>query len=197
MTGTVWDGVWFVSMTALERNRMTTSRPLAPGILPVVPLDRASAKPLYRQLYEGYRDAIIERRLRSGQRLPSTRSLAAELQISRIPVLNAFDQLLAEGYFESRVGAGTFVASSLPEAISRPARQAAPSGDGAPARPARRILARRSEAVRATGAAWPWLEGLEPFHCPSPALDQFPVKVWSRLVARHARRPDARDLQYR
>ncbi len=171
---------------------MTT---LAPGILPVVALDRTSAKPLYKQLYEGYRDAIVERRLRSGQRLPSTRGLAAELQVSRIPVLNAFEQLLAEGYFESRVGAGTFVASSLPDAVSRPARQIAPSGNGGPARHGRRILARRSEAVRQSGA-WPWLEGVEPFHCPSPALDQFPVKVWSSLVARHARRPDAIHLQY-
>src|SRR5262249_37771435 len=85
-----------------------------PGILPVIAVDRGSTKPLYRQLYEGYRDAIVERRLRPGQRLPSTRSLAIELQISRIPVLNAFEQLLAEGYFESRTGSGTFVASAMP-----------------------------------------------------------------------------------
>lgn len=99
---------------------------MPPGILPVVAIDRTSGKPLYKQLYEGYRDAIVERRLSGGQRLPSTRSLATELQISRIPVLNAFEQLLAEGYFESRVGAGTFVASSLPDELSRAARQAAP-----------------------------------------------------------------------
>src|SRR5580765_1599423 len=77
------------------------ARTLPPGILPVVAVDRTSGKPLYKQLYEGYRDAIIDRRLSGGQRLPSTRGLAAELQISRIPVLGAFEQLLAEGYFES------------------------------------------------------------------------------------------------
>jgi len=71
------------------------STTLPPGILPVVPLDRKSRKPLYKQLYDGYRNAIVERRLRGGQRLPSTRSLAAELQISRIPVINAFEQLQA------------------------------------------------------------------------------------------------------
>src|SRR5262245_18665477 len=84
------------------------------GLVPAIGVDRVSAKPLYRQLYEGYRDAILEQRLRGGQRLPSTRSLAAELDISRIPVLGAFEQLVAEGYFESRVGAGTFVSRSLP-----------------------------------------------------------------------------------
>jgi len=173
------------------------STTLPPGILPVVPLDRKSRKPLYKQLYDGYRNAIVERRLRAGQRLPSTRSLADELQISRIPVLNAFEQLQAEGYFECRVGVGTFVASSLPDALSRPARQArqaTPASLSAATRPAPRILAKRSVAAPPP-AAWPWLEGFEPFHCPSPPLDHFPLKVWSRLVARHAR-PDGRDLQY-
>ncbi len=173
-------------------------RTLAPGILPVVPLDKASGRPLYKQLYEGYRDAIVERRLKSGQRLPSTRGLAAELRISRIPVLNAFEQLLAEGYLESRIGAGTFVARSLPDAISRPARQAPSARAGAPAgpaRPASRILARRSEAIL-RNASSRWLEGREPFHYPSPPLDQFPVKVWASLVARHSRRSEAGDLHY-
>ena len=169
------------------------SATLPPGILPVIPLDRKGDKPLYKQLYEGYRNAIVERRLRSGQRLPSTRSLAVELQISRIPVLNAFEQLLAEGYFESRVGSGTFVASSLPDAI-RPARQAAAARVQVATRPSRRILAKRSADAPQT-EGWPWLEGLEPFHCPSPPLDQFPLKVWSRLVARYSK-PGARDLQY-
>lgn len=83
------------------------------GVLPLIAVDRRSSVPLYRQVYEGYREAIVDRRLKAGQRLPSTRSLAAELGISRIPILGAFEQLLAEGYFESRVGAGTFVARSL------------------------------------------------------------------------------------
>jgi len=86
---------------------------VASEIVPLLALDRAAAKPLYRQLYDGFREAILAGRLSAGQRLPSTRSLADELQVSRLPVLTAFEQLLAEGYFESRVGAGTFVAPSL------------------------------------------------------------------------------------
>ncbi len=53
-----------------------------------------------------------------GQRVPSSRTLSVELGISRIPVLNAYAQLLAEGYFESRKGAGTFVSESLPESLT-------------------------------------------------------------------------------
>jgi len=145
---------------------------------------------MYKQLYEGYREAIVDRRLSGGQRLPSTRSLAAELRISRIPVLNAFEQLLAEGYFESRPGAGTFVAKALPEALSRPSRPPAAGAPASPGRPGRRILARRPQGLLADepGA---WLEGLEAFHCPSPPLDLFPNKIWSSLLTRHARRFDA------
>jgi DNA-binding transcriptional regulator YhcF (GntR family) len=78
-------------------------------------VDGKGPKPLYRQIYDAYRMAIVEGSLRPGQRIPSTRVLAAELGVSRFPVLSAYDQLLAEGYFESRVGAGTVVSSSLPD----------------------------------------------------------------------------------
>lgn len=168
-------------------------RSAPPGILPVISIDRASAKPLYRQLYEGYREAIVERRLRAGQRLPSTRSLAAELQISRIPVLNAFEQLLAEGYFESRTGSGTFVAGSLPGELLEPTRRSAIRT--APSRPARRPIASRAASIAGTEPG-PWFKGRGAFSVGQPALDRFPIGIWSRLVARHCRRPDPDLLHY-
>src|SRR5258705_7654147 len=105
-------------MTSRCRFDITTRMPgmlpaAMPEILPVVAIDRQSRVPIYRQIYHGYRDAIAARRLRPGERLPSTRSLATELGVSRLPVLAAFDQLLAEGYCETRPGAGTFVAEAL------------------------------------------------------------------------------------
>jgi GntR family transcriptional regulator/MocR family aminotransferase len=152
----------------------------AGGILPIVAVDRASATPLYRQVYNGYRDAIVDRRLRPGQRLPSTRWLAAELRISRVPVLNAFEQLLAEGYFESRVGSGTFVAASLPDAPPVTATSRALAGRG------RRIVS-RTPVPRASGNADPWLRGRGPFRVSEPAVDEFPFRAWSGLMARRGR----------
>src|ERR1700690_1451317 len=81
--------------------------------LPIT-LEQGGSRPIYRQLYDWFQRAIVEGRLRPGQRVPSTRRLAAELKISRIPVLTAFEQLHAEGYLESVVGAGTCVAASMP-----------------------------------------------------------------------------------
>jgi GntR family transcriptional regulator / MocR family aminotransferase len=164
------------------------------GILPVITIDRASPKPLYRQLYDGYREAILERRLSGGQRLPSTRSLAAELGISRIPVLNAFEQLLAEGYFESRVGAGTFVAASLPDSLSRPVGRAAPGRR--PASPRSRLVSHRARMLLRDQPG-PWFRGPGAFNVGQPPVDRFPLKAWSSLVAHHARREDPDLLHYR
>src|SRR5690348_9176513 len=88
------------------------------GVFPVIAIDRELPQSLYQQIYDGYRTAILEDRLRAGQRVPSTRVLACELGISRIPVLTAYAQLLAEGYFESRVGSGTVVSRSLPQRVA-------------------------------------------------------------------------------
>ena len=164
----------------------------SPGILPVIALDRDSAIPLYRQLYEGFRDAIVERRLRARQRLPSTRSLASELAISRIPILNAFEQLRAEGYLEGRTGSGTFVAASLPEEELKPLRRAASRRESV--RSERRI-ARRVEILLPEKAG-PWLRDPGAFHVGQPPLDRFPIADWSKLVGRHSKSRDVSLLHY-
>src|SRR5208282_414112 len=97
---------------------------VASGILPMIEVNRKAPKALHQQIYDAYRTAIVEGSLRPGQRIPSTRVLASEIGVSRFPVLNAYSQLLAEGYFKGRVGAGTVVSNSLPEQFisSEPAR---------------------------------------------------------------------------
>ena len=81
----------------------------SPHLLTHLPVDRKSKTPLHRQIYEGLRKAILDGMLRPGQRVASTRALAAELGVSRLPVLTAYEQLLHEGYIEGRSGSGTFV----------------------------------------------------------------------------------------
>src|SRR5713226_10085136 len=98
---------------------------ISASFLPPIALAYRSKTPMYRQLYDWFRRAIIDGQMRPGQRVPSTRGLAAELKISRIPVLNAYEQLIAEGYFETFVGAGTCVAGSIPDdTLSSPAVKA-------------------------------------------------------------------------
>src|SRR5215813_9090450 len=82
-------------------------------------LDRSSATALHRQLYNQLREAILSGQLSAGTRLPSTRELAGELLLARNTVLNAFDQLYAEGYLTRRVGDGTYVSKELPDDLLR------------------------------------------------------------------------------
>ena len=82
-----------------------------------VTLDRLSGQPLVRQLYAHLRELILTRRIAPGARLPSTRKLSRELDVSRTVTLEAFGQLAAEGFLETRLGSGHYVAHlRLPEA---------------------------------------------------------------------------------
>jgi len=158
------------------------------GLGPIITLDRRLSRPLHRQVYDGYRDAILEGRLRPGQRLPSTRTLADDLQISRIPAVQAFAQLVAEGYVESRIGAGSFVSQALPDPR--------PAASDPKALKARRPGPRRMPPARLLVASEPWLELRGPFRASVPAFDEFPADLWARLVARHARRMSPRQMGY-
>src|SRR5215467_8055304 len=80
-------------------------------------LRESSREPMHRQLYRELREAVLGGRLPPGSRLPSTRALATDLGVSRNTVMGAFDQLLAEGYLEGKVGSGTYVAEKLPEEL--------------------------------------------------------------------------------
>jgi GntR family transcriptional regulator/MocR family aminotransferase len=160
---------------------MQTMRDVSSGISPVIPIERHSSRPLPQQVYAGFRTAILRGDLRPGQRIPSSRELADELGISRFPVLDAFAQLLAEGYFESRVGSGTFVSNALPE------RSAETNHSNGHPKGARR-LGRRS-ALFPTFAETPWRQGWGAFGVHQPALEEFPFKAWSKLIAHHSRSP--------
>ena len=155
------------------------------GTLPIFTVDRADPIPLHKQIYDGYRAAILCGDLRPGEQISSSRDFATALKISRFPVLNAYAQLLAEGYLESRTGSGTFVSSTLPDLLMLAAPMA---GGSTPSLSGRRPVSRRSalyplfpdsRIVSAWGA----------FGVHQPALDQFPFTIWSNLVARHSRNP--------
>jgi GntR family transcriptional regulator/MocR family aminotransferase len=155
-------------------------------------IDRKAPKALHRQIYDAYRTAIVDGSLRPGQRIPSTRVLASELGVSRFPVLNAYAQLLAEGYFESRVGAGTVISSFLPDQLT-------PSGVTgarlAATRSGPRPVARRSSILPSLEGS-PWLLGWGAFGVGQVAFDEFPLHVWSNLVARRCRHMDAKSFHY-
>ncbi|MGW4527680.1 MocR-like pyridoxine biosynthesis transcription factor PdxR [Amycolatopsis sp. NPDC004378] len=126
---------------------------------------------IYRQL----RDAVLDGRLRAGERLPPTRELARRLAVSRNTVAVAYDRLTADGFLTGRVGAGTYVSGSLP---ARVRSRTAPSGPGPRPKAIWRSLP--SPVVPAAAPEYDFRVGI-----PDAAL--FPLETWRRLVARELR----------
>jgi GntR family transcriptional regulator / MocR family aminotransferase len=165
------------------------------SFVPPIAIKRSKELPIYRQLYDWFQRAIASGQLRPGQRVPSTRALATELNVSRLPVLNAFEQLHAEGYLRTFTGAGTCVASSIPQETPPESE----SGKSARTSASRSHKGRRKIADRLAAkiaVPQPWLSVRSAFRMHLPALDQFPVGIWSRLVARHVRKLTRQQMTY-
>src|SRR4030095_5461016 len=177
-------------MTGFRSFDMTTLKRQLRGISNLTSIDRRTTEPLYRQIYESFRSSIIRGGLRPGELVLSTRSLARNLRISRLPVLNAYSQLLAEGYFENRVGSGTFIASSLPGKTKAQIAKYAPSAT------------RENRPISRHAAALPpyekpsWAEHLGPFQVGQPDVYKFPIELWLKFVACYSRRMRVTALQY-
>lgn len=147
-------------------------------------LDRAGRLPMHRQLSQRLREAILAGQFPPGTRLPSTRSLATELGVSRTTALAAYEQLRDEGYLDGRVGAGTTVADLTGPPPAPP--PSPPRVPGAPALSARGTAVAASRWRRpATGSG---RERPRAFPLGMPALDAFPRQLWTRVLTRRARR---------
>lgn len=164
--------------------------------LGIISLNRSADLPLYRQLYLQLQEAILAGQLAPGTRLPSTRALAQELQVSRNTTLNAYDQLIAEGYIESKVGSGTCVTHTLPEEtvyISRTRKQQTEASlpSDCPVEPQ---LSERGSRLNAI----PFVEKSQPhpFRPGLPAIDAFPFKLWGKLLQRSWQALDKNQLGY-
>ncbi len=135
-------------------------------------LDRGAGAPLQQQLLAQLRAAISGGQLAGGTRLPSSRTLATALGVSRNVVVGVYDELFAEGYVTGRHGSGTYVEDTLPAAPHR-----------APAMPttARRWL--RGEPLP-TAVGTPFADdvpGLISFRPGVPAIELLPPAVWRRV----------------
>ncbi|TXC79038.1 PLP-dependent aminotransferase family protein [Paraburkholderia azotifigens] len=142
--------------------------------------DATSKEPFYRQVYVRFRNAIADGRLAPGDRVPSARALATELGLSRGTVEAAYSTLIAEGYFQPRGQAGTFVAPGIKPPLSAPAT---PGDPGDPLAYAPGTLNIRPVS-------------LLPLQMGIPALDAFPRRLWTRLGARCIRAAQIADMAY-
>jgi GntR family transcriptional regulator/MocR family aminotransferase len=163
----------------------------------MVRLDRSAAEPLHQQLYRQIRDELVSGSFSNGSsRLPSSRVLATDLGISRFTVNLALSRLSAEGYLESKVGSGTFVAKPLPDTFLSARTAKAASAIERPPRLSDRVKNipdHRAGKQFDFGIAGP--PGVS-FVPAVAALDEFPVEIWERLRAQVLAKKGAHLLQY-
>jgi GntR family transcriptional regulator / MocR family aminotransferase len=150
------------------------------------------------EIYRQIRCAILERRIRAGDRLPSSRDLARTLRVARMTVVVAYERLAGEGFLVTRVGAGTFVSDQLirsrslvaPTATARsPSRcieqreSVGPVGRGRDSTHSRSLRARSVwdtiplPSVFARPARYDFRSGV-------PDLAMFPHRAWRRAMSR-------------
>ncbi|MFJ3410888.1 MocR-like pyridoxine biosynthesis transcription factor PdxR [Pseudomonas protegens] len=138
-------------------------------------LDRSQTAPIYRQLYQRFRESIADGRLRPGDRVPAVRALAAELNLARGTVEAAYQLLIGEGYLTARGAAGTIVTPQLAP-VSAPTQRAP-------------VAPTTYQATHAGTSPLALQMGL-------PALDAFPRKLWTRLAGRQLRQAGVEGLVY-
>jgi len=147
-------------------------------------LNQQTKLPLHRQLYEALRRAILDGRLVADERLPSSRDLVQDLNLSRNTVVAALNQLSVEGYLISRVGSGTFVNPNVPQRLLRQTRASVHPPQN---------LSQRGQALSTRFCAAE-LE-IQPFTPGIADFSAFPLALWQRLQNKHWRMtyPDMLD----
>lgn len=155
-----------------------------------VSLDHDSERPIFLQIYLGLRTAIVSNALAPGLKLPSSRQLAAQLNVSRTSTISAYNQLLAEGYVVGRAGSGTYVSEDVPAALT-----VAKDSDGKAVSSTQTRVSRAGERYRQFGA------GLlnaphAPFMTGCCAVDAKTIDAWRRIGTNHLRGFDRTNLAY-
>ncbi len=158
-------------------------------VVGTIHIDAAEVRPIYRQIYDGIKRAVLDGRLEPGLRLPSTRDLAERLGVSRNTAKLAFEQLIAEGFLVAAVGSGTRVAANLPgDLLNARTRAQQISHKKSPDRQPEPLLSQRAQQLAQIPTAAPAASGGDyAFRSGMPAIDAFPFEQWGRLATRYYR----------
>lgn len=162
----------------------------------VLTLPSISNLPVYKQVSEALRQAILSGRLKPGEKLPSTRDLADSVNVSRFTVIRSYEELASQGYIQTISGSGTFVNRQIPKEIAHTSQG---NGDG-PSEPRSldpirlseygNRIEHNSQIESATKELFPAL------NYGAPTLDQLPLSRWREVLNKSSRFQDHSVLSY-
>jgi GntR family transcriptional regulator / MocR family aminotransferase len=152
-----------------------SARPLSATSTLDFGIDRKDAEPIQQQIARQIRELVLGGRLKPKAKLPSSRALAEQLNVARATIVEAFEQLIGEGYLETRMGSGTTVAAELPETLLTAGRKF------------KRTTPHQKRAVR---------EAAKPFRSGLVDWESFPHDEWGRTLGRYWRNPPMTVLEH-
>ncbi len=147
-----------------------------------------SDTPLHEQIYEQIRAAVLTGRVKLNQRIPASRQLAKSLSVSRTTVIQSYDQLISEGYLETRLGAGTFVCAQIPDELLKTTKALSveqplsdQSRSDTPWQLSDLALSKYGDRLQHTPDRLFTEDSPLSFRYGLPALAHFPIQTWRRI----------------
>ena len=147
-------------------------------------LDRNASVSLGEQLRQALRSAVLNGQIHAGSQMPSSRFLAQSLSVARNIVITVYEDLVAEGYFETRAGIGTFVAKQ-----DKPAAIQDSGGCSF-------LGVERAKALLPAASGWMPSDSKRVLEPGIPALDLFPFQRWGRCFTTAFNRLGRSALNY-
>ena len=159
-----------------------------------IKLNRESALPLHRQLYDEIRQMILTNAIMPGEQIPPTRKLCQELSLSRSTVIDAIAQLKAEGYLEGQVGKGTFVSNTLPDVVTQAVNPSYLLQQDTILPNLFDNLSKRGRQLTAVPQSTASKSGI--FRSGMPDTKTFPFNIWRKLMQQKWKAPHIDALGY-
>jgi GntR family transcriptional regulator/MocR family aminotransferase len=155
-----------------------------------ISIDKKQGSTIHNQLYDQLKNGVYEGMLRSGERMPSSREMSKEFKISRNTVLQVFEQLTMEGYFEAKTGSGTFISNNVDKFSRSKGRLAHPAQkpEHSTAKPYG-----LNSAFKGHASAF---EPVRPFQQSVPLIPEFPFHTWARISAGVLKKMNLLHLSY-
>jgi len=158
------------------------------SLLSSIVLQRDTKQSLQYQLYCQLRDMILNGQLMTSERLPASRVLATELGISRTTVINVYDRLTSEELLVSKTGSGSFVNDVFAQQQRSIATNLEDQATNTDPKNSEHPLLSKSFIRKSKLQPKPIQHSTsQTFSTAMPAIDVFPLALWSRIVARHSR----------
>jgi len=159
-------------------------------LLTFIVIDKYAGRTMHAQLYEQLKNGVYNGMLRPGDRLPSSREMSRELNVSRNTILQVFEQLTVEGYFETQTGSGTFI-SKITGKFSRPRGQVLSSAEKTARSPAKPYGLNNAFSGHASE-----FEPIRPFQQSVPLVAEFPFAAWAQISAEVNKKMSSLHLGY-